>query len=209
MKMNVKMGTYTRNNESFNFNFYTNLTFAKKKEFVDSVVSILVDDSHYNYIIRDLVFDFFTIDIFTDIDTTEIVNSPNFLDDVEQLLEETNIIEIIRENAYPMLFDELDKAVDKSVQYLTGIYVNPLSEALAGLLSTIDKKVNEVDLDNMMNMAQQFAGMTEDFTLENAINYYMNSDMHKQNLAEIEEAKQRRAEFAKDMDNAIKIVNKQ
>ena len=40
-----------------------------------------------------------------------------------------------------------------------------------------------------MGMAQKFAGMTEDFNLEGLVNAYMNSDIHKGNLAEIEEAK--------------------
>ena len=42
----------------------------------------------------------------------------------------------------------------------------------------------------MMSMAQKFAGMTEDFTLDNIVNAYMNSDIHKSNLAEIKEAKE-------------------
>jgi hypothetical protein len=87
------------------------------------------------------------------------------------------------------LLDELRNAVDLNIQYLTGIHPNPLNEAIASLLSTLEKKVNEVDLDSMMAMAQKFASMTEDFTVKNVVNEYMNSDMHKQNLAEIAEAK--------------------
>ena len=35
----------------------------------------------------------------------------------------------------------------------------------------------------------------------------MNTDIHKNNVIEIEEAKKQRTEFAKDMDAAIKSVN--
>ena len=88
------------------------------------------------------------------------------------------------------LLDELNRAVDLDIQYLTGIHPNPINEAITSLISTIEKKIGEVDLDSMMSMAQKFAGMTEDFTLDNIVNAYMNSDIHKSNLAEIKEAKE-------------------
>ena len=211
MMKEIKMGAYTRMTENgeefYDFNFHTDLTVAEKLKFVDSVVNLLVDENHYNSVIHNIIFDFFIIDVFTDVDTTEFKNSPAFLDDVEQFLEETNIVEIVRANASHILFNELNNAVDKSIQYLTGIHPNPLNEALASLISTLEKKINEVDLESMMGMAQKFANMTEDFSLENVVNTYMDSDTHKKNLAEIMEAKNKRAEFAEDLDKAIKIVN--
>lgn len=207
----VKTGTYIRmteiGEETHNFNFYTDLGVANKLKFVNSVVSILVDDSHYNSIIRDLIFDFYVIDIMTDIDVAELKTSPTFLNDVEQFLEETNIVDIVKVNAYPTLFNELNKAVDNSIAYLTGIHLNPLNEALATLMNTVEARINEIDLDSMMNMAQKFAGMTGELTPESIMNAYINSDIHKKNLAEIEESKKGKTEIAKNLDKAIKEVN--
>ena len=209
MEMNVMTGAYFNGDGSYNFNFYTDLPVAKKLKFVDSVVNLLVDDNHYNYVIRDLVFDFYIVDIFSDYDTSELKKSSFFVNDVEQFLENTNIVDIIKVNMEVGLLEELNTAIDKSIEYLTGIHPNPLNEALASLLSTLEKKINEVDLDSMMGMAQKFASMTDDFTMENAIKTYMESDYHKKNLAEIEESKKQKAEFAKDMDKTIKTVKKE
>lgn len=189
----VRTGTYIRmtenGDETYNFNFYTGLSAANKLKFVNSVVGVLVDESHYNSVIRDLIFDFYIVDIMTDIDTAKLAASESFLDDVEEFLEETNVVEIVKANASPLLLDELNGAVDKSIQYLTGIHSNPLGDAVANLIYAIENKINEVDLDSLIGMAQKFANMTEDFTLENAVNAYMNSDVHKSNLAEIIEYK--------------------
>ena len=38
-------------------------------------------------------------------------------------------------------------------------------------------------------MANLFTGMTEDFTTENVVNAYLESNVHKENLAEIEAVK--------------------
>lgn len=187
--MNVKNGVCIYNGEAKNFNFYTDLSVANKVKFVNSVTSLVVNENRYNYVIRDLVFDFYVVDIFTDIDTTEFKKSDTFLDDVEDFLLSTNIVEIVKANAFPTLFDELNTAVDKSIAYLTGIHPSPLSDAIASLLSTLEKKINEVDTDSMMGMAKKFAGMEKDFTIENVIKAYMESDVHKQNLAEIAKAK--------------------
>ena len=79
--------------------------------------------------------------------------------------------------------------MDLNIEYRTGIHPSPLSDSLASLLSTLENKINEVDLDSMMGMAQKLASMTGEFTPDRIVNAYMNSDMHKKNLAEIAEVK--------------------
>ena len=209
MMNEMKTGAYIRGEESHGFKFYTDLTAAKKLKFVNSVVELLVDEKHYNSVIRDIIFDYYTVKHFTDIDITELEESHNFLDDVEDFLLETNIVEIVKANAFPTLFDELNKAVDDSIEYLTGIHKNPINDALSSLLSTLEKKINDVDLDNMMSIAQKFAGMTGELTPESIMNAYINSDVHKQNLDEIAEARSRKAKIAENLDAAIKEVNEE
>ena len=188
------MGTYIRGEDTVNFNFGTDLSMADKLKFVNSVVDLLVDDEHYNSVIRDLVIDFYIIDIFTDVDTTELKKSSFFVNDVEKFLEETNIVDIVRANASPTLFDELNKAIDDSIEYLTGIHFNPLNAALASLVSTLENMVGEFDMGSMMDMAQKFVSMTDKLTPESVVNAYINSDMHKNNLEEIAESKAQKAE---------------
>ena len=207
MEMNVKTGTYFYNDEFYTFSFYTGLSSANKLKFVNSVVSLLVDETHYNSIIRDLIFDYYTIKIFTTVDTEELDNSPNFINDIEDFLLSTNIVEIVKANAFPTLFDELNDAVDKSIQYLTGIHPSPLSDALYSLLSTLEKKINDVNLDSMMDMAQKFSNMTDGFTVDNIVAAYMDSDVHKKNIEEIAEVKKNYIEIVKNLDNVINEVD--
>ena len=196
MMKEIKNGVFTYNNESYNFEFKTSLSAYDKQVFVKTVVGNLVDDAGYDVVIKDLIFDFVIIEVFTNIDTSFINmeddegNDINPIIPIEHFLEETNVVDIVKENMETGLLDELNRAVDLDIQYLTGIHPNPINEAITSLISTIEKKIGEVDLDSMMSMAQKFAGMTEDFTLDNIVNAYMNSDIHKSNLAEIKEAKE-------------------
>lgn len=190
----MKVGVYTYNEKSHNFNFYTGLSAYEKLKFVHSVTDILVDDTAYNSVIRSLVFDFYIVDIMTDIDTKEFKESSFFVNDVEQFLEETNIVDVVKANMEIGLLDELNEAVDLNIQYRTGIHPSPIADSLASLLSTLEKKIKEIDLTDMAEMAKKFVGMTGELTPESIVNAYINSDMHKKNLAEIEEAKGKQGE---------------
>ena len=191
----MKVGVFEYKNESYEFNFKTSLSAYDKLVFVKTVVSSLVDNDGYNSIVKDLIFDFAIVELFTNIDTSFI----NMKDDdgndvhpiipIEHFLDNSNIVDIVKTNMEIGLLDELNRAVDMDIQYITGIHPNPLSEAIASIVSTLEEKIDEVDLNSMMDMAKKFASMTEDFTVENAVNAYMNSDVHMKNLAEIEDAK--------------------
>ena len=202
----AKTGTYTYNNKSLNFEFKINLTASEKIIFVNSIVDTIVDEN-YNSILKDVMFDHMIIQLFTDIGNLYTQNVKNKIDAIEQFLDETDVVSIVKANMEVGLLDELKKSVDLAIEYRTGIHPSLLNEALASLLSTLEKKINEVDLNSMMGMASKLAGMTDDFTIDNLVNAYMNSDIHKNNLIEIEEFKKKKSEIAENLDKAIKEVN--
>ena len=190
-----KIGVFTYKNEDYDFEFKASLSAYDKMLFVKTVVDTIVNVDSYDSIIRDLIFDFAIIEVFTNIDTSFIEMKDENGEDVnpiiliEHFLEESNVVNVVRENVNGYLFEELNRAIDLNVQYLTGICPNPLNETLGNLLSTLDKKIDGIDLESMMNMAKKFSEMTDDFTMDNLVNAYMNSDIHQKNLLEIKEAK--------------------
>ena len=195
MMKEMKLGVFSYDGNTYNFNFTTSLSAYEKMVFVKTVVKSIIDEDGYDAIIRDLIFDFVIIDVFTNIDTSFINmkddegNDINPIIPIEHFLEETNVVDIVKSNMESGLIDELNRAIDLNIQYLTGICVNSLNSALANLVNTIEDKIDEYDLSSVMGMVQKFVDMSEDFTVENAINAYMNSDIHKKNVEEIEKIK--------------------
>ena len=183
--MNSAMnGIYIVGENVYNFEFYTKLSVADKLRFVNSVSDILVDEKNYNYIVRDLLFDFFVIDVFCiDEDTREKVyelkHSNSFVNDVEHFLNSSNIVSVIKENVEYGLIDELNNALDLNIQYRTGIRPNVLSESIAKLINTIEKKIDGIDTDSMMSVANLLYNAKDEFTTENIVNAYISSGINK------------------------------
>ena len=197
MMKEMKNGIFTYNNESYEFRFKTSLSAYDKQVFVKTVINNLIDDDYYDVVIKDLIFDFAIIELFTNVDTSFIDNQKdddgnkiNPITVIEHFLEESDVLKIVKANMEDGLLEKLNRAVDLNIQYLTGINMNPINDAIVSLVSTLEKKVDGIDLDSMMEMAQKFTNMTEDLTAENVVNEYINSSFHQNKLKEIEEAKE-------------------
>lgn len=200
-------GSYVYNGEIINFDFYTNLSAASKVGFVSSVTNTLVGEN-YNYIIKDLIFDYMIIKLFTTVDTSEIDKSANLVNMIEEFLYETNIVDIVKANVKNGLIEELKEAVDLNIEYRTGIHTNPLNQALTNLVNTLENKVNSIDLDSAMEMAKMFSGMTDELTPENIVKAYTSSDIFKKNMVELEDSKKQKSEIANNLDKAVKSTKK-
>ena len=181
MNIEIKAGVYTSNGEDVPFNFYTSLSAYNKVRFVDSVVSAIVTDDGYNYVIKDMLFDFWVVRFFTDVDVSKIAEAENNIDAIEDFFDENNIIDIVKINIVPGVIDELEKAVEFNIEYKTGIHINPISSSLSSLLDTIERKVEDIDLDSMMDVAEAMSGISGELTADKMLDAYAKTDIFKKN----------------------------
>lgn len=181
MNIEIKAGVYTRNGEDVPFNFYTSLSAYNKVRFVDSVVSAIVTDDGYNYVIKDMLFDFWVVSFFTDVDVSKIAEAENNIDAIEDFFDENNIVDIVKINIVPGIIDELEKAVEFNIEYKTGIHINPISSSLSSLLDTIEEKVENIDFDSMMDIAEAMSGISGELTADKMLDAYAKTDIFKKN----------------------------
>lgn len=182
---NVKTSAYTYKNESVPFNFYTELRAVDKIKFINAVCDTLIDTNYYS-VIRDLVFDFQIVNVFTDVVVPELQDSPSPISIIEEFLDDTNIVEIVKANVDKKLIAELEKAVDENIEYRTGIHKNTLEDALTSLLHTVEQKINDVDTEGMMEMAMKLNSISDELTPERMLQAYSETDMFKNRIYEKE-----------------------
>lgn len=192
MNIEIKSGVYTRNGEDITFNFYTSLSAYNKLNFVNSVVKIVVDNDNndYNYVIKDMIFDYCIVNYFTDVDVSEIDEAENNIDAIEDFLNETNIVEIVKLNVVPGIINELERAVEFNVEYKTGIHINPISSSLSSLLDTIERKVDGIDLEEMMGIAEAMTDISDELTADKLLDAYAKTDIFKKNWENAESDKE-------------------
>jgi hypothetical protein len=176
---------YNYDGELVNFRLTSSPTAAEKVLFVDSVVNTLVSDN-YNYIIRDLIFDYMFIAVFTNVDISEIIElkesededaSINVVNMIERLVKETDIADIVKDYIGYDVVDELANAVDKGIEYKTGIHVNPISDAIASLLNMLEEKLSSIDTQKTMEMANILSNMSGELTADKIVEAYANSNI--------------------------------
>ncbi len=192
MERNVKMGVYTYNGEDISFEYYTTLRAIDKINFVKAVTDTIVDIDYYS-MIRNLIFDYMIIKIFTNIDTSNIDGSNDTIGMIEDFINETNIVDIVKSNIDFNIIDELNNAVDANIEYKTGIHKNSITESLGHLLKTLNEKVSEVNTDEMMKMAKTLSSVSGELTADKVIEAYAKSDLFKEKFAQ------------KSVDNVVPI----
>ena len=181
MNNEIKTGVYTIDDNDTPFAFYTSLNAYRKSQFVVSVCNTLVGDN-YNYVLDDLVFDYFIVAIFTDIDVSEVQKSDNGISAMEEFVEKFKpVIDTVKANAVDGVLDELRKAIDLNIEYRTGIHINPISSSIASLLDTLNNKFSGFDLDKMMEIAEPMSKIAGELTPEKMLDAYAKTDVFKKN----------------------------
>ena len=199
MKNEVKTGVYTIDDKDTPFVFYTSLNAYRKSQFVVSVSNILVGDN-YNYVLRDLAFDFCIVAIFTDIDTNDVQDADDGITAMEEFVDKFKpVIDIVNANVEDGVFDELHTAIDLNVEYRTGIHINPISSSLAKLLDTLNNKFSGFDLDKMMEIAEPMSKIAGELTPEKMLDAYAKTNIFKEHWGN--------SEKNDDVDNKFSVVD--
>lgn len=193
---NNKMGVYKIDGteREVSFNFWTDISAKDKMRFVNAVTDTIVDDNYYYYFLRDLIFDFEIIEVFTDVDTSDIGESSDAISKIEELISTTNIVDIVKENVEDGLIEELSQAVDENIEYRTGVHRNPISKSVAGLIKTIEDKFNEIDIEGMAQLTKMLNGMNGEITADKVIEAYANSPIFLKTLEDRQKAHDERFE---------------
>lgn len=199
MKNEVKTGVYTINGKDNPFAFYTSLSAYRKVQFVNSVSDILVGDN-YNYVIRDLAFDFCIVAIFTDIDTSDVQDADDGITAMEEFVDKFKpVVDIVKTNSADGILDELHTAIDLNIEYRTGIHINPISSSLANLIDTLTSKFNGFDLDKMMEIAEPMSKIAGELTPEKMLDAYANTNIFKEHWGN--------SEKNDDADNKFSVID--
>lgn len=169
MMKDYKRGVYTNTatGEVAEFNYCSGLTTSEKIRFINNVMGFVVG-AYYYPMLKDIIFDYAIIQYFTDIQFDDDLN----VDQIEDLLGNTNIVDIVKMNMEDGLCNELNKAIDMNVEYKTGVHTNRIEVAVENLLGVLKDKMANIDTSKMMNLAEKLGDFNDHITPDDMIQAY-------------------------------------
>ena len=183
----IMTGAYidTKTNKETLFTFKTNISVKDKIQFVSDVTALMIGENYFSFL-KDLIFDFEIINIFTDIDVSEILNATDAIGEIENIVTNTKIVEIVKSNVDNAILDELKIAVNSNIEYKTGVHNNIIEDSIVQLLSSIKSKIDSIDTETVLQMAETLSTLGNNVTSEGIVNAYANSPAFLESLKERE-----------------------
>jgi hypothetical protein len=194
---------YVDNGNTVEFNCYLDIPMSRKLAFVDSVVDPVVGDDYYYPMLKDVMFDFRMVQFFTDIDTG-VVDGDDTLDQMVEFLESTNAADVVKVSVNFDVVQELYDAVDKAIEYKTGIHPSPIADGIASILKMAEEKIAGIDVDSANAMAKVFGNMQGNITPDKMLEAYANSDVFKKMHGDVVKKQDERDKKAEDRLNVVK-----
>ena len=183
----IMTGAYidTKTNKETLFTFKTNISVKDKIQFVSDVTALMIGENYFSFL-KDLIFDFEIINVFTDIDVSEILNAADAIGEIENIVINTKIVEIVKSNVDNAILDELKIAVNSNIEYKTGVHNNIIEDSIVQLLSSIKSKIDSIDTETVLQMAETLSTLGNNVTSEGIVNAYANSPAFLESLKERE-----------------------
>ena len=166
--------------KEIDFKYRTELTLQQKVSFVNFVLGVIFDDDYCFSIIKNEVFDIALIYMFTDV----LKYDEDFtfsLNNIEEMLNTTNVIEILKNEIDKDLIKDLNEVIDINIAYKTGVNVNSISTSFSSLLKTIENKVSDFDVDEFSNTLKKFGDITNGMSPDKIMELYTKTDAYKKN----------------------------
>lgn len=166
--------------KEIDFKYRTELTLQQKVSFANFVLGVIFDDDYCFSIIKNEVFDIALIYMFTDVLKYE-EDFTFSLNNIEEMLNTTNVIEILKNEIDKDLIKDLNEVIDINIAYKTGVNVNSISTSFSSLLKTIENKVSDFDVDEFSNTLKKFGDITNGMSPDKIMELYTKTDAYKKN----------------------------
>lgn len=151
MEMFKYVGCYKRGENVNEFRYNIELSVSEKVRFVSTFTDLIINEEHLNLVARDLMFDYMLMVMFTDVRISdELKESSDSIAAIETFFAECDLLDQLKNVIDENLIKELNHAIDKDIEYKTGIRMNRLEDSLAGLMDEIQKKLGNFEVTDMV-----------------------------------------------------------
>ena len=159
-----------KNENRIDIEIKTNISPSEKVKFVKLVYEICdINKGTCIPIVKDTFFNFALIYYFTDYDTENVIND---FDKIYYLVNETDIVEKIRESVESNVIEELQLNVNKYFECMCGYKENLLDKKIYSLFDETYNIMNKINSDSFVSFLNNFSEFSNKFEPNNIFDLF-------------------------------------
>lgn len=166
------------------FKYKKSISLQDRVMFVNNVLDVLFKNDNYYSLLTDKVFDFMLVAMFTDI-LEEDEDYTFSLHRVEEIVSQTDLLNILYENIDEMVLAELKETIELNIEHKTGIHRYDVGNAIYSLVNALEQKVNEVNVGELENTLRQFTDVSGGLSQTSIIDLYTKTQAYKDNYEKV------------------------
>lgn len=180
MDNKTEHGVYTIDNEVTEYHYTSYIGTAAQVNFVKAVTQMIIGGGEYIPLLKEPLFNYVLLSVFTDIDLTKYVDEDGDLL-IDAFVEFDTISGVSAK--LKLLIDsdvlyQIQTSLDTNLAYKTGLHKDDMTEAVVELVKTIGNKINSIGKDLNTEKVNEFITKfnNSDLNTESIVKAYLDSD---------------------------------
>lgn len=167
---------YTYNDEKHSVKVKRWMSASEKIGFVRNVTDAVIADGGYDYMLQDMMCDYFIVQYLTGNEITVPEDVENQIDYIEDFMFGSDIVDVVFDAIGYDLVDYYKNAVAYNIEYKTGVRIDNLRNEIADFIRSINKMNKDVDVDKMNDVIDKLSNVSGDITPDSLMSAYANNE---------------------------------
>lgn len=167
---------YSYNGDNYDIKVKKWMSVNDKINFVRNVTNAVVADDGYDYMLQDMMCNYFIVQYLTENAIVIPEGIDNHLDYIEDFLFYSDIVDIVFDIIGDDIVDYYKNAVAYNIEYKTGVRIDSLRNEAALFVRSLNNFNNDVDVDKMTALANSLSDASGSITAESIVDAYMRNE---------------------------------
>lgn len=171
---------YKYNNEEIKYKIKSYVNMSDRIKIIKNTIRLCLIDDDYFSCLKDIAFDIALINVLTDIDLGDMS-----IDDTENFIKNTNVIDSIKNAIGENFIEKLKQETSYNIEYKTGIHEDSVSKSISNFFKILNEKIHfdQVKADTILEKLNTLN--LENLDINAIVDAYVKSEEFKSNKSDL------------------------
>lgn len=171
---------YKYNNKEIKYKIKSYVNMSDRIKIIKNTTRLCLIDDDYFSCLKDIAFDIALINVLTDIDLGDMS-----IDDTENFIKNTNVIDSIKSAIGENFIEKLKQETSYNIEYKTGIHEDSVSKSISNFFKILNEKIHfdQVKADTILEKLNTLN--LENLDINAIVDAYVKSEEFKSNKSDL------------------------